>query len=89
MCTVKLMEAMICLEFYHGLVHFAAILKLLINKVLTFRTHHYRLTNHNSIEAEHKEFSLFIITPYIIVIILVGFMRLSTISSLYLGGYMY
>jgi hypothetical protein len=24
MCIVKRIEAMICLEFYHGLVHFAA-----------------------------------------------------------------
>jgi hypothetical protein len=53
------------------------------------RTHHYRLRNHSNIEAEHKEVSLLIITPCIIIIILVGFMPLSKISSLYLGGYIY
>jgi hypothetical protein len=54
-------------------------LKLLINKTLTFRTHHYCLTNHITIETDHKEFPPYIIAPYNIILILVGFMPLSTI----------
>jgi hypothetical protein len=37
-------------------------LKLLINKNLTFRTHHYCLTNHITIETDHKEFPPYIST---------------------------
>ena len=57
-CTVKIREAIICLKFYHGLAAFQyifqLILKLLINKTLTFRSHHYRLTNHITIETDHN-----------------------------------
>ena len=35
MCTVKFMEAMICLEFYHGLVHFATHIGILSEMFLS------------------------------------------------------
>jgi alpha-L-fucosidase len=41
-----------------------------INKTLTFRTHHYCLTNHITIETDHKEFPPYIIAPYNIILIL-------------------
>ena len=63
----------------HVSIFFLAQLKLPINKTLTFRTHHYCLTNHITIETDHKEFPPYIIAPYIIILILVGFMPLSTI----------
>jgi hypothetical protein len=54
---------------------------LLINKTLTCRTHHYCLANLITIETDHKEFPPYSIAPYNIILILVGFMPLSTIFS--------